>query len=315
MENKLNIIVRMHFGSTLYGTNTPESDQDYKGVFLPSKREILLGRIPKSYNTSRKKAEGERNTSEDVDTEIYSLHYFIKLACEGQTVALDMLHAPDNMVIETSQIWKAIVENREKFYTKNLSAFCSYARGQVAKYGIKSGRLGNVKEVIKLLEKYEEIKLREIWDELLDLEHTKKSFCDKSKLRMYEIAGKKFQETASADYVLNCLRDFETKYGERARLAERNECVDWKSVSHALRAVYQVRQLLTENTITFPLKDAPYLKEVKAGRLDYMTEVAPTLEDLMDEVEELSKQSTLPDKVDRVFWDDFICEAIEHVHT
>ena len=315
MKDVLNIIVRMHFGSVLYGTNTPESDQDYKGVFLPSKREILLGRIPKSYNTSRKKAEGERNTSEDVDTEIYSLHYFIKLACEGQTVALDMLHAPDNMVIETSQAWKAIVENREKFYTKNLNAFVGYARKQASKYGLRSGRLGNIREVIKVLEKYERIKLLKIWDELPNLEHTKKSFCDKSKLRMYEIAGKKFQETTSVDYVLKCLKDFETKYGERARLAERNEGIDWKSISHALRAAYQVRQLLTENTITFPLKNAPYLKEVKAGRLDYLTEVVPVLEGLMDEAEKLSKQSTLPDEVDRAFWDDFICEVIDRVYT
>lgn len=34
-------IVKMVFGSFLYGTDTPESDKDYKGVFLPSWEEIL----------------------------------------------------------------------------------------------------------------------------------------------------------------------------------------------------------------------------------------------------------------------------------
>lgn len=56
----------------------------------------------------------------------------------------------------------------------------------------------------------------------------------------------------------------------------------------------------------FPLKDAKLLLDVKKGKLDYTTEIAHLLEDLMDEVEELSKNSDLPDKVDRKFWDEFI---------
>jgi len=71
----MNIIVKMKFGSHLYGTDSEDSDLDYKGVFLPSKGEILLGRIPKSYSNSTKKGNEERNTSDDIDTEIYSLHF------------------------------------------------------------------------------------------------------------------------------------------------------------------------------------------------------------------------------------------------
>ncbi len=154
MEN-LNIIVKMVFGSHLYGTNTPESDMDYKGVFLPSKEEILLGKIPKSYTINTKKGSNTKNSAEDTDIEIYSLHYFIKLACEGQTVALDMLHAPDDMLIEVDSYWWDIIRHRDKFYTKNLKAFVGYARRQAAKYGLASGRLGNIQQVIKALETLE----------------------------------------------------------------------------------------------------------------------------------------------------------------
>lgn len=151
--NNEKTIVRMIFGSHLYGCEVETSDKDYKGIFLPTKEQVLLGKIPKSYSNSKKKAEGEKNTADDVDTEIYSLHYFIKLACEGQTVALDMLHAPDNMILEATNVWYEIVANREKFYTKNLKAFVGYARKQASRYGIRSGRLGNLREVIKVLEK------------------------------------------------------------------------------------------------------------------------------------------------------------------
>lgn len=150
----MKIIVKMKFGAHLYGTATIKSDVDYKGVFLPAKEEVLLGKIPKCLNFSSGDSES-KNTSNDIDIEFYSLHYFIKLAREGQTVALDMLHAPDSAIIETSDI-------------------------------------------------------------------------------------------------------------------------------------------------------------VKEGTLDYITEVAPVLENLMEDVEKLASKSTLPERVDSAYWDKFICETLEN---
>ncbi len=144
-------IVKMIFGSHLYGTETKDSDRDYKGIFLPTKEQIYLGKIPKSYNESTKKGSTNKNLPTDIDTEIYSLHYFIELACQGQTVALDMLHAPDNMILESSTTWSAITANKEKFYTKNLKAFVGYARRQASKYSIRGSRLDTIKKVLTFL--------------------------------------------------------------------------------------------------------------------------------------------------------------------
>jgi predicted nucleotidyltransferase len=41
----MDLIVEMRFGSHLYGTDTPESDLDLKGVYLPEARDILLRRV------------------------------------------------------------------------------------------------------------------------------------------------------------------------------------------------------------------------------------------------------------------------------
>lgn len=38
----MNKILEMKFGSHLYGTNTPNSDLDYKAIYLPTAREIIL---------------------------------------------------------------------------------------------------------------------------------------------------------------------------------------------------------------------------------------------------------------------------------
>jgi hypothetical protein len=110
---------------------------------------------------------------------------------------------------------------------------------------------------------------------------------------------------------LPIISKFYDDYGHRAKLAAENKNIDWKALSHALRAALQTKEILTDGTITFPLKDAPFLLKVKSGQLDYTNEVAPALESLMDEVESLVNKSDLPEKVDIDYWNHFICETIE----
>ena len=306
-------IVKMLFGSHLYGTATPESDTDYKGVFLPSKRDILLNRIPKSVNSSTKKHNTGKNTAEDVDTEIYSLQYFLKLACEGQTVALDMLHAPEDMILESSTVWEEIVSERHRFYTNNLKAFIGYARKQASKYGVKGSRLNAVKLVVGMLNCVEEsTKLSDIWEDLPVGEHLFFVEPNPNGIPQYQVCGRTMQATQTAGYTRKILVKFYEEYGHRAELAAKNEGIDWKAISHAVRAALQVKEILVDNTITFPLKDADTLLKIKQGKLDYLTEAAPILESLMDEVEELSLKSSLPAKVDQKYWDDFLIKVIEN---
>lgn len=311
VSKHLDIIVKIKFGSHLYGTATPASDLDLKGVFLPSKEDILLGNIPKSCSYSTKK-NGSKNSPEDVDVELYSLHYFIKLACEGQTVALDMLHAPEAMIVESSDIWTSIVSERKRFYSKNLKSFIHYARRQASKYGIKGSRLNAAARVLDLLRSGDPMsKLRVIWDRLPRMEHCYEAGRDPNGIRQYQICGKMFQETTSIGYMIPVLEKFYDEYGSRARFAAKNRNIDWKAVSHALRAAIQVKQIVTQNTISFPLKEAPFLMKVKDGKLDYLSEVAPVLESLMEEVEELVSKSGLPEKADVTYWNKFICDTIE----
>jgi RNA repair pathway DNA polymerase beta family len=91
----VDLIVEMRFGSHLYGTDTPESDVDVKGVYLPEARDILLQRVPPSVTASRDKGAGERNRPGDVDREYYSVQRYLGLLAAGQTVAIDMLFAPE----------------------------------------------------------------------------------------------------------------------------------------------------------------------------------------------------------------------------
>ena len=112
-------------------------------------------------------------------------------------------------------------------------------------------------------------------------------------------------------YLIMVVKKFYESYGARARQAEKNEGIDWKAVSHAIRSAYQLRALYTLGKIKFPLPEAEILKDIKLGKLDYKNIVAPLLEDLMYKVESLANNSDYPDKVNRKYWERFIMKEVE----
>ncbi len=149
-NDNINIIMRCEHGSFLYGTNTENSDRDYKSIYLPNINDVLLQKVKQTinHNTGNDKT---KNTKDDIDEQLFSLHYFIDLACKGETVALDMIHVPPSKCIIADDLWEFIYTNRSKFYTKNMKAFLGYCRKQCAVYGLRAGRLSDVREVIKVL--------------------------------------------------------------------------------------------------------------------------------------------------------------------
>ncbi len=305
-------VVKIQFGSHLYGTDTPESDKDYKGIFIPSKEQTYLGKIPKCIRESSGD-DNSKNTSEDTDTDMYSLQYFIELACQGQTVALDMLHAPPSKIIESSWIWEVIIRDREKFYTKDMSAFMGYCQRQAAKYGIKGSRLQATREVLDILAKYiPETTLGSIWNVLPEGDHQHKYGPDRNGLMIYEVCGKKLQSSAKLGYIKDILSKFYDTYGDRAVKAMQNEGIDWKAISHALRVCYEMEELYTEGTITFPLKQAKLLTKIKQGEYDY-NEIAPLLEQKVEICKLLSDGSEYPEKVDRTYWDMFVVQVMNRI--
>ena len=138
-------IFRTKFGSHLYGTDTPLSDLDYKSVYLPDASDILLQRVKGSLGNKKSKVAGERNSPEDVDDESYSLQRYLGLLAEGQTVAIDMLFAP-NPEIDSFLWYTTIKANKEKLLTTKSASFVGYVRTQANKYGIRGSRVKAAKE-------------------------------------------------------------------------------------------------------------------------------------------------------------------------
>lgn len=308
-------VVSMVFGSHLYGLDTPNSDFDYKSIYVASLEDIVSGNAPDIIKSSTGPKNG-KNSAGDVDNEIMSLGRFVKMAMQGQTMALDMLHANPEHLSFNSEIWQDLQSKRSMFYTKDMSALVGYVKRQANKYGIKGSRISAMKIVIDHLTHISRLHkelhgiddfgtLKSYWDGLPLNEFCKKITIinkeDKEEL-YYEVCGKKYGITNGVDYVLERIRAMYNSYGHRAQLAAANSGIDWKAVSHALRAGYQAKQIYTQNTMTYPIAERDFLLDVKLGKLDYKTEVAPVLEDLVAEVVKLSEESTLPEKCNEDYW-------------
>ncbi|MBL0320406.1 MAG: nucleotidyltransferase domain-containing protein [Alphaproteobacteria bacterium] len=311
-------IVEMTFGSYLYGTQTPASDLDIKAIYIPNARDILLQRIQPVVSYKRPKMQGEKNTSEDIDNEAYSIAKFLELLAEGQTVALDMLFAPQQAMREKPHpLWNDIQILAPKLFTKQAASFVRYCKQQANKYGIKGSRVAAARAALDFLITAEinhgpSAKLERVKKELNLLVHQSEFLIlgeiietSGNRVQYFEICGKKALFSNSIKSARATAQKLMDEYGQRALSAERNQGVDWKALSHAVRIGHQALEFLTTQFITFPRPEANHLVDIKLGRLPFQ-QVSEEIETLLVEVETAMVYSPLPDSFDQRLIDGFI---------
>ncbi len=118
---KTNIIFKCIVGSQAYGTSTPTSDTDYKGVYLQSNEEILTGKYRQQLEVSK-------------DETYYEVARFLDLLRTANPTMLELLFMPDECIISKSPVFDIILKHRDKFLTKQArNSFGGYAVAQIKK--------------------------------------------------------------------------------------------------------------------------------------------------------------------------------------
>lgn len=116
-----NKIMECWAGSHLYGFNRPDSDEDFRGVFIPDKEYI--------YGLTKKIEQLEQK---EPDRVLYSLHKFIQLALKNNPNIIELLYVPDNKMIFCHPIWDVIRENANLILSKKCKhSFSGYAHDQL----------------------------------------------------------------------------------------------------------------------------------------------------------------------------------------
>lgn len=278
------------FGSILYGTNTHSSDVDYKGIFLPYEHDMLLGKPAKNiqYTTGNQHS---RNTKDDIDVSLWSLQYFMELVGKGDTNAIDLLfsmYSSHNYKYFDQDFMDCMMEYdpKELIDIKNTKSYVSYAYAQAKKYGLKGSRLAKLKEVTEFLESKNlapETRIGTIFEDIINKFYDR-SLCFMKGDLLY-LLGKGFNSHVKMKEALERLHADYDRYGERAKEAEQNKNIDWKAVSHAVRCLFQMMELIDTGKINYPLKDAGFIKEVKYGKKTWK-ETEELIIDLLRQVDE-----------------------------
>ncbi len=116
-----NTIFLMTAGSRAYGTNTPESDYDYRGVCIPLNRDYYFG--------FKKFEQYEDKENEIV---IYDLRKTLQLISECNPNMVDLLYADRSTVNKITPFWERVQANRELFLSKKARfTYTGYAYAQL----------------------------------------------------------------------------------------------------------------------------------------------------------------------------------------
>lgn len=97
-------------GSHAYGTNTPESDNDYRGIVVPPK-EYILGFVHRFE---------QAESLSPADIVLHDIRKFMNLACEGNPGFLEMLFCDDEHVLHTEVAGRVLRMSRRDFLSKNI---------------------------------------------------------------------------------------------------------------------------------------------------------------------------------------------------
>ena len=332
MRKDCTTLIRFTHGSQLFGTSLPTSDLDFKGVVVPPKRLILLGKYPKtSWNETTKEDGHAKNTQDDVDEEMLTFKGFMRLLEEGQTIALEALFVPEAYMIEMHPIWRNVVlSRRDQLVHKGVGAFFGYARQQAAKYGVKGSRVAAVRKTLDFLKTLDKGKKL---GEYATTENSKlldfvRPFTERPSVGAgtlvsvveckgpqgksephLEVCNRKIPFHATVKYAIGVFQRIFNNYGKRALDAERNENIDWKALSHAVRVGDQAIELLTTGKITLPRPNVGLLLHIKQGKIPY-DDVAAMIETRLTEMTVLQGYSKLPLHLDTNKLDDLV----ERVH-
>jgi hypothetical protein len=244
-------------GSYLYGTQTPNSDIDYRGIFIPSKIDVLLKKDSGQWNCSTTN-ESEKNKAGDLDLTLWSVYKFFGMLQGGDTNAFDTLFAVNSPSVEFClPEMQLIYDNREHFLPNSLKSFFGYALTQVRKYSVKGDRLKDVGTVLEFLNgtitPLDKLTLSMVQHSLPYSEKLK-WVIDQDGIEYYEVIGKKYVKNMKLSEFKERVLEIQNSFGARARAAMDSGSVDYKAMYHAFRVLDECLELMATKEIKFPLE-------------------------------------------------------------
>lgn len=284
-----------------------------------------------------------------VDVKIFSLQKFIKLCSKADTNALDLLFSLDNDDVEqyvysdtkinddghtsTSYIpiWYVLYHKDKLINTDKLESPITYAFKQATKYSIKGERRQVMLDLLKHVNTYlfldttpANVPLSKfmtdfiyedgtpIINQYIDGKHVKIDVLDnKGKEEKYlYVCGVQHQFNLELKRFAQRLEEKINKEYTSQRTIDASDGNDWKALSHAIRILLEVKQLLKDGTITFPCIENRFLLRIKQGKISREV-IDEFFNKELSSILEKVQSNQLNWKYDEEFWNKFIIKCVK----
>jgi hypothetical protein len=319
-----NCIFKYLSGSHCYGTNTEDSDKDYRGVFiapLNSAFELFntsfvgRGSIKQQLTTAidnlnagdfqsckfqletilNETDAGDLNLSVGTvknpseDDELQELRKFLKLAADCNPNIIEFLYVEKGIII-TSEIWEKIRANRHLFLSKKARfTFSGYALAQLRRIKNHRGYLLNPKEKPNRKDyglPEETVIPTEYMRAIISL----KIDWIKDSIRDVVLAEQRYNNDLK-DY--KAYEKWKVERNLKRKEMESKFGFDLKHAMHLCRLIRMSKEILKDGIVEVHRHDADELKAIRNGELKY-DELINMTENIDKELDDLYKTSKLP---------------------
>lgn len=317
-------------GSQAYGTSTPQSDIDYKGVYLQPIDDLIgFGYV-----------EQFQNNKDDV---MYEIRRFLELAKTANPTILEMLYLPSEYVVEKHPAFDIITKNRNLFLTKKcVNSFGGYAISQIKKASALDKKMNwesnrvTKKSLINFCYVYENGKSIPMTTYLvsngitldkcgaISIDHMKDCYAIyydyESRLGYKGLFSKDNNSIVLSSIpkghwpicIMSCNLDafsiYHKEYSSyQTWLTERNEAryvdtkhgqkIDGKNLMHCRRLLDMAMEIAKSGTFTVRSKNIEHLIEIRKGKVDLKDIIDKANDDIIL-LDSLYEKSDLPEDVD-----------------
>lgn len=293
-----NQILKVRVGSHLFGTDMPESDTDYEGIFMPSDelvfgfghcREVDLGLICKD--------ETGRNTSDAIDYKVREYRDFCRLALQNNPNILNIIFANDENVIFCNEFGNRLRSMAGLFPHKGcIQRYKGYAISQMKKMTIKPMNYELLKEAVEFLQAcdYSDILIDVIKKRGILYGNSLNPFKDLGPGKHIQVGDIFLERGLKVSRALSIIRGRLDRASIRAEMWEKHG-YDLKFSANLIQILMQGIELVKTGRLTFPLEDAGTILSIKNGEytIGDINEMASRLE---EEISVAEDDSSLPSK-------------------
>lgn len=330
------LIFKAIVGSQSYGTSTPASDIDYKGVYIQSNDDILSFGYVEQINVTK-------------DETYYEVRRFLELLQSANPTVLELLYSPDDCVLVMEPEFELIKMNRDQFLTKQCkNSFAGYAIAQISKARGLNKKMNWEKERVKRktvldftyavsngqtipIEKFlKKNKMEQERCGLSALNHFKDAYAlyydnteerskkyhgivaeDSNDVRLSSIPkGEEFITTIVFNkdaYSSHCkdYREYLEWLNNRnvqryVDIENHNQKIDGKNMMHCRRLIDTALEIATQKTINVRRPNKDYLLDIRHGKVN-LEHLLDTAEEDIKKIDQYFKSSDLPEKCDKNF--------------